>query len=171
MDLLGSRWDLWWPPVWGGSYWTASLQYCVLRGGAHLGHTIGHDNDVAKYDAHMSMLLDYMQMFSNDEGFVTETTITDAVKGRSSYGSAPLTISIYDFDPSLSCDDNIPAMLTHALSSLKPPYYGFFGDSFIGSHPQFFASFNLAEQSYYVLTTWGIIGYIDITPISLKFWQ
>ncbi|KAI0246512.1 hypothetical protein BJV78DRAFT_145908 [Lactifluus subvellereus] len=102
-----SRWDLWWPLVWGGSYWTASLQYRALCSGARLGRAIGHDNDVAKYDAHTSMLL----TFSNDEGFVTETTVTDVAKGRSGYGSAPLTVSIYDFNPSFGCDDNIPAMV------------------------------------------------------------
>ncbi|KAI0250155.1 Six-hairpin glycosidase-like protein [Lactifluus subvellereus] len=189
-----SSWDLWWPPVWGGSYWTASLQYRALRGGARLGRAIGRNNDVEEYDAHASMLLDYMQTFWNDkEGFMTETTITDVAKGRSGYGSAPLTVSVYNFDPSLGCDDaTFQPCSPRALSSLKvvgehfkqffplsrnftedqPPYYGFFTeDRFIGGHPQFFASFNSAEQLYYSLTTWDIIGYIDVTPVSLKFWQ
>ncbi len=32
---------------------------------------------------------------------MTETTITDVSKGRSGYGSAPLTVAVYNFDPSL----------------------------------------------------------------------
>jgi glucoamylase len=60
--LVGFSWDLWWPPVWGGSYWTASLQYRALRGGARLGRAIGRDNDVVEYEAHASMILDYMQV-------------------------------------------------------------------------------------------------------------
>lgn len=57
-------WDLWWPPVWGGSYWTASLQYRALRGGARLGRAVGraNDNDVAEYDRQAALVLDYMQV-------------------------------------------------------------------------------------------------------------
>ena len=142
---------------------------------------------------------------------MTETTVTDVKKGRSGYGSAPLTVSVYNFDPSLGCDDaTFQPCSPRALSSLKvvgdhfkdffplsknftdkqPPYYGFFTeDQFIGGHvslravngsisrthlvsqPQFFASFNSAEQLYDALMTWDRIGYIDVTPVSLKFWK
>jgi glucoamylase len=97
------------------------------------------------------------QTFWNDkEGFMTETTITDVKKGRSGYGSAPLTVSVYNFDPSLGCDDaTFQPCSPRALSSLnvvgdrfkeffplsqnftkdQPPYYGFFTeDQFIGGH-------------------------------------
>jgi glucoamylase len=191
-----SSWDLWWPPVWGGSYWTAALQYRALRGGARLGRAIGraNDNDVAEYDRQSALVLDYMQTFWNEkEGFMTETTITDVKKGRSGYGSAPLTVTVYNFDPSLGCDDaTFQPCSPRALSSLKvvgdrfksffplsqnftkdqPPYYGFFTeDQFIGGHPQFFASFNSAEQLYDALITWDQIGYIEVTPVSLAFWK
>ena len=87
---------------------------------------------------------------------MTETTITDLAEGRSGYGSAPLTVSVYNFDPSLGCDDaTFQPCSPRALSSLKvvgdrfkvffpvsqnftreqPPYYGFFTeDEFIGGH-------------------------------------
>jgi len=87
---------------------------------------------------------------------MTETTVTDITKGRSGYGSAPLTVSVYNFDPSLGCDDaTFQPCSPRALSSLKvvgdrfkaffpisrnftdkqPPYYGFFTeDQFIGGH-------------------------------------
>ncbi|KAI9453791.1 Six-hairpin glycosidase-like protein [Lactarius psammicola] len=191
-----SSWDLWWPPVWGGSYWTASLQYRALRGGARLGRAIGRDSgaNVVEYDAHATMILEYMQTFWNDkEEFMTETTVTDVAKGRSGYGSAPLTVSVYNFDPSLGCDDaTFQPCSPRALSSLKvvgdrfkdlfplsrnftserPPYFGFFTeDQFFGGHPQFFSSFNSAEQLYDALITWDLIGYIQVTPVSLKFWE
>jgi hypothetical protein len=54
-------WDLWWPPVWGGSYWTASLQYRALRAGARLGRSIGRDDSVFEYVSRASMILDYLQ--------------------------------------------------------------------------------------------------------------
>jgi len=61
-EKTAHRYDLWWPPVWGGSYWTASLQYRALRGGARLGRAIGRGHDVVdEYDSQASMILDYMQ--------------------------------------------------------------------------------------------------------------
>jgi glucoamylase len=39
------------------------------------------------------------------------------------------------------------------------------------SQPQFFSSFDSAEQLYDALITWDKIGYIDVTPVSLKFWK
>lgn len=48
--------------MWGGSYWTASLQYRALRGGARLGRAIGRGLDaVNEYDSQASLILDYMQ--------------------------------------------------------------------------------------------------------------
>ena len=37
--------------------------------------------------------------------------------------------------------------------------------------PQFFASFNSAEQLYDALITWDLVGYIEVTPVSLGFWK
>jgi hypothetical protein len=52
--------------VWGGSYWTASLQYRALRGGARLGRAIGRGLDVVdEYDHQASLVLDYMQASPN----------------------------------------------------------------------------------------------------------
>ncbi|KAI0281893.1 hypothetical protein BC826DRAFT_1067439 [Russula brevipes] len=102
------------------------LQYRALRGGgARLKRAISRENNVEEYDAHAAMILEYMQMFWNDnEGFTTETTtgIPGVAMGRSGYGygSAPLTAFVYNFDPSLGCDDATfqPCSL-RALSSLK----------------------------------------------------
>jgi glucoamylase len=170
------------------------LQYRALRGGARLGRAIGRDNDVIEYDAHAAMILEYIQTFWNDkEGFMTETTVTDVANGRSGYGSAPLTVSVLNFDPSLGCDDaTFQPCSPRALSGLKvvgdrfkelfplsrnftskqPPYFGLFTeDQFIGGNPQFFTSLNSAEQLYDALITWDTIGFIEVTPVSLKFWK
>jgi hypothetical protein len=93
---------------------------------------------------------------------MTETTITDVKEGRSGYGSAPLTVSVYNYDPSLGCDDaTFQPCSPRALSSLKvvgdhfkeffpisrsfpptrPPFYGFFTeDEFIGGHVRAYSS-------------------------------
>lgn len=124
---------------------------------------------------------------------MAETTITNVSLGRSGYGSAPLTVSVYNFDPSLGCDDaTFQPCSPRALSSLKvvgdhfkaffpisqnftdkqPPFYGFFTeDEFIGGHPQFFASYNSAEQLYDALITWDLIGSLNVTNVDLKFWR
>ena len=156
------------------------MQYRALRGGARLGRAIGRDVDVIEYDARATMILEYMQVgtagptrdfcfdmlimskkkkqtfWNAEEEFMTETTITDIEMGRSGYGSAPLTVSVYNFDPSLGCDDaTFQPCSPRALSSLRvvgdrfrdffplsqnftnkqPPYFGFFTeDEFIGGH-------------------------------------
>ena len=147
-----------------------------------MGRALGRHNNVEEYDSRASMVLDYLQVrdeirnfvwpvpdfntndipivlqtfWNEEEGFMTETTITDVKKGRSGYGSAPLTASVYNFDPSLGCDDaTFQPCSPRALSSLKvvgdrfkaffplsqnfterqPPYFGFFTeDEFIGGH-------------------------------------
>ncbi|KAI0062578.1 Six-hairpin glycosidase [Artomyces pyxidatus] len=190
-----SSWDLWWPPVWGGSYWTSSLQYRALRAGARLGRRIGRPENVVEYDSKASMVLDYMQTFWNPEkNFMSETTITDVKKGgRSGIGAAPLTVSIFNFDQSLGCDPlTFQPCSDKALASLKfitdefrqlwpisrkwpkdqPALLGFFlEDQFIGGQPQFFSTFNAAEQLYDALSTWNKIGGLEVTKISLKFFQ
>jgi glucoamylase len=63
-----------------------------------------------------------IQSFWNDEeGFMTETTITNVTTGgRSGIGSAPLIASIMNFDPTLGCDPvTFQPCSDRALSSLK----------------------------------------------------
>ena len=55
------RWDLWWAPVWGGSYWTSSVQYRALRAGARLCRLIGRETDDHTYDGVASSVLEYVQ--------------------------------------------------------------------------------------------------------------
>ena len=59
--MLLCSWDLWAPPVWGGSYWTASLQYRALRSGAHLGRKIGRGGGAASFEGRASVILEYLQ--------------------------------------------------------------------------------------------------------------
>jgi glucoamylase len=190
-----SSWDLWWPPVWAGSYWTSSLQYRALVAGARLSRTIGRYDNTLGYDKIAPMVLEYLQTFWNEEeGFMTETTITDVeTGGRSGIGSAPLTVSVINFDPTLGCDPaTFQPCSDRALSSLKvvgdafkelfpinqelppdqSPYYGFFlEDQLYGGQVQYFAILNVAEQIFDALLTWDHIGSLSITEVSLKFFR
>ena len=54
-------WDIWRPAVWGGSYWTSSIQYRALIEGAQFGRKIGRGEDAALFESLASLILDYMQ--------------------------------------------------------------------------------------------------------------
>jgi hypothetical protein len=107
-------------------------------------------------------LFDLQTFWNEKKGFMTETTITDVkTGGRSGIGSAPLTVSVMNFDPTLGCDPlTFQPCSDRALSSLKVvgdayrelfpinkklsrnqfPYFGFFledklyGGQVRGSH-------------------------------------
>ena len=88
---------------------------------------------------------------------MTETTITNVTTGgRSGIGAVPLTVSVFNFDPTLGCDpETFQPCSDRALSSLKVvgdafkeiypinqvlpsnqfPYFGFFiEDQLFGGH-------------------------------------
>jgi hypothetical protein len=74
-----------------------------------------------------------MQTFWNEEErFMTETTITNVTTGgRSGIGSAPLTVSVLNFDPALGCDAaTFQPCSDRALSSLKVV-----GDAYVEMFP------------------------------------
>ena len=58
---IDPRWDLWWAPVWAGSYWTSSLQYRALVAGARLSRSIGRYENTLRYDEVAPQVLDYLQ--------------------------------------------------------------------------------------------------------------
>ncbi|KAI9457415.1 Six-hairpin glycosidase-like protein [Russula earlei] len=172
-----SSWDLWWAPVWGGSYWTATMQH-------------RRKTDDPGFDGIASLTF-----WNEEKGFMTETTITKVtpIGGRSGIGAAPLTVAVQNFDPTLGCDPKtFQPCSDRALSSLKVvgdafrkifpidqtlppdqfPYFGFFiEDELFGGQVQYFASFNVAEQIYDALITWDIIGKLDVTKVSLEFFR
>lgn len=190
-----SSWDLWVPPVWGGSYWTVSLQYRALRSGAHLARKIGRGGSASSFEGRASVILEYLQTFWNEEkGFMSETTVTDvATGGRSGIGAVPLTVSVLNFDPSLGCDSaTFQPCSERALSSLKflidayRKHYpinkdipndqpvllgGFLEDSFLGGGAQYFSTFNSAEQLLDAVLTWDLIGELHVTKKTLPFFQ
>ncbi|KAI0053515.1 glycoside hydrolase family 15 protein [Auriscalpium vulgare] len=190
-----SSFDLWWPPVWSGSFWTSSMQHRALRAGARLARTLGRESETLGYDQKAALVLDYLQSFWNEEkGYIAETTITDMSMGRSGIGSAPLTVTILNYDQSLGCDAaTFQPCSDRALSTLKavsdayrkkfpivskdipdnqPGYFGFYlEDGYIGGHPQFAQCMNQAEQLYDALSTWEHLGGLQVTDVSLDFFR
>ncbi|KAH9987018.1 glycoside hydrolase family 15 protein, partial [Russula compacta] len=187
-----SSWDLWWPPVWCGSYWTASLQYRALRAGARLGTSV----ILVVPDIYAETSRSSSQTFWNEEeGYMSETTVTDVKKGgRSGKGTAPLAVSVLNFDPSLGCDPaTFQPCSDRALSSLKvigdafkeifpiasrlPPDQPnallgpFLEEEVFGGHAQHFGTLHAAEQAFDALTTWHRLGELQVTDVSLKFFR
>jgi len=59
--------------------------------------------------------------WNEEEGFMNETTVTDVkTVGHSGKGSAPITVSVLNFDPTLGCDSaTFQPCSDRALSNLK----------------------------------------------------
>ena len=53
--------DIWVPPVWGGNYWTSSVQYRALKHGAYVARKIGREEDAPDFESRASLILDYLQ--------------------------------------------------------------------------------------------------------------
>jgi glucoamylase len=124
---------------------------------------------------------------------MTETTITNVEEGRSGYGSAPLTVSVYNFDPSLGCDDaTFQPCSPRALSSLKvvgdhfkeffpisrnfsgdqPPFFGFFTeDQFLGGHVSGSSPEISPHRQRLSRHAAAILLVLDVTRTDIKFWR
>ncbi|KAI0267072.1 Six-hairpin glycosidase-like protein [Gloeopeniophorella convolvens] len=192
-----SSYDIWSPPVWGGSYWTAYLQHRALKAGARLASSIGRGDGAYAFESHALIILNYLQTFWNEkEGYMTEAVPTNGHRRgvvRSGLGAAPLAASVLNFDPSLGCDAaTFQPCSDRALSTLKvltdayrerfsvnhdtppnlPVLLGRFPeDNHLGGHAQYFSTFNAAEQLFDAAITWDMLGALEVTPVSLKFFR
>ncbi|KAI9449115.1 Six-hairpin glycosidase-like protein [Lactarius psammicola] len=195
-----SSYDLWWLPVWAGSYWSASLQYRALVTGARLGRNIGRLDSVATYESQAAVIREYLQeshdtFWNEEEGWMSETTITNVTTGgRSGMGPVPLTVALLNFDPTLGCDSaTFQPCSDRALSYLKvvtdahvglfpfiktlapgqpPAFFAFFlEETALGGHAQYPMTLGVAEQMYNALITWDILGELEVTKVSLKFFR
>ncbi|KAN0130282.1 Six-hairpin glycosidase-like protein [Lactarius tabidus] len=135
--------------------------------------------------------------WNEEEGFMTETTVTDVeTGGRSGQGSAPSTIAVLNFDPTLGCDSaTFQPCSDRALSTLKVvgdafaksfaftqnlppdgdqlnPFFGWFlEEKLLGGHAQYFGTLHAAEQLFDALITWDLLGELQVTEVSLKFFR
>ncbi|KAI0037742.1 glycoside hydrolase family 15 protein, partial [Auriscalpium vulgare] len=190
-----SSFDLWWPPVWGGVYWTSALQHRALHAVARLGRKLGREIDVKDFKNRATMILEYMQacftFWNPEEGFMAETTIRDVKQGRGGIGTAPLSLSIFNYDPELGCDAaTFQPCSDRALSALKvvgdafkkvypiaenipaghPTCMGMYlEEKDAHAHPPIFVALNQAEQLYDSLHTWDRVGALNVTDTSLAF--
>ncbi|KAN0139654.1 glycoside hydrolase family 15 protein [Lactarius tabidus] len=190
-----SSYDIWLPPVWAGNYWTSYMQYRALKHGAYVGRKIGRGEDSSDFESRASLILDYLQTFWNEEqGWMADTTVTDvATGGRSGIGATPLAMSVLNFDPTLGCDsatfqpcseralaglefytriyrDHFP--LNRRIPKDQPILLGDFPeDQVLDGGPLYFATYNSAEQLLDALITWDLIGELQVTKRTLRFFQ
>ncbi|KAI9451748.1 Six-hairpin glycosidase-like protein [Lactarius psammicola] len=182
MDLLALEselpmspysWDLWAPPVWGGSYWTASLQYRALLSGARLGRKIGRGGSASSFEGH---LLERRERF-HERDHHDRRCHRWTFRYRSGASEA-LTVSVLNFDPSLGCDSaTFQPCSERALSSLKflidayREHYSVNKDIPNDRPAQYFSTFNSAEQLFDAVLTWDIIGELHVTNTTLPFFR
>jgi hypothetical protein len=86
-------------------------------------------HDVRRLLASSSKRPNPQTFWNEEEGFMRETIVTDVVTGgRSDKGSAPITVTVLNFDPTLGCDSaTFQPCSDRALSNLKVV-----GDAFAG---------------------------------------
>ncbi|KAN0139655.1 glycoside hydrolase family 15 protein [Lactarius tabidus] len=184
-----STWDIWRPPVWGGSYWTSSMQYRALIEGAQFSRKIGRGEDADLFESLASLTF-----WNEKEGFMSDTTVTDVkTGGRSGIGAASLSASVFNFDPTLGCDSTtFQPCSERALAGLEylvriyrehfpinqkipkgqPVLLGIFPeDQVLDGGPLYYPTFNSAEQLLDALITWDRIGKLEVTKRSQRFFQ
>ncbi|KAJ3747498.1 glycoside hydrolase family 15 protein [Lentinula detonsa] len=194
LDYVANDWnktgfDLW-EEVSSSSFWTTASQHRALRQGAALAKSLGKEDLNEKYNIQADNALCFLQSYWNpDASYVTSNT----GGGRSGIDANSVLTSIHTFDPSAGCDAiTFQPCSDKALSNLKVYVDSFRSiyainqgfaeneavatgrypeDVYMGGNPWYLATFAVAEQLYESLSVWDAQGSLQITSISLPFFQ
>ncbi|KAK7028135.1 glycoside hydrolase 15 protein [Paramarasmius palmivorus] len=182
-----STFDLW-EEVQSSSFFTIAVQHRALREGVSFAHRLGISPgivNVKKYHTQAENALRFLQTFWNpSKSYITSNT----GGGRSGIDSNSILATIHTFDPNAGCDAiTFQPCSDKALANLKV-----YVDSFrkiytinagipeneavaTGRYPEDVCIWvrkpAVAQQLYYALTTWKHQGFIEITSVSLPFFQ
>ncbi|TRM63293.1 glycoside hydrolase family 15 and carbohydrate-binding module family 20 [Schizophyllum amplum] len=183
-----STFDLW-EEVQGSSFFTTAEQHAALRYGATFATAVGDSSSASSYTTQADSLLCFMQSYWNDaEGYITANT----AGGRSGIDANGVLTSIHTFDIAAGCDSvTFQPCSDRALSNLKVYVDSFRGlysintgsdtdpiltgrykeDTYYNGNPWYLTTFAVAEQLYDALTTWDSLGSLEVTDVSLAFFQ
>ncbi|KAI0009288.1 carbohydrate-binding module family 20 protein [Xylariaceae sp. FL0662B] len=182
-----SGFDLW-EEVQGSSFFTTAAQHRSLVQGSALATTLGDSPDA--YDAVAPQILCFLQSFWSDaEGYIVANTNS----GRSGKDSNVILASIHTFDPALGCDaatfqpcsDRALASHKALVDSFREIYTINSGipvgtaaavgrypeDSYYNGNPWYLNTLAAAEFLYDALYVWQTEGSIEVTDVSLAFFQ
>uniref|UniRef100_A0A8H7XMJ0 Glucoamylase n=1 Tax=Psilocybe cubensis TaxID=181762 RepID=A0A8H7XMJ0_PSICU len=194
LDYVAANWnqtgfDLW-EEVQSSSFFTSAVQHRSLRQGAALASAIGQTSVVSGYTTQANNILCFMQSYWNPSGgYITANT----GGGRSGKDANTALASIHTFDPTAGCDSvSFQPCSDKALSSLKVYVDSFRSiysinsgiasnaavatgrypeDSYFGGNPWYLTTAAVAEQLYDALIVWKKQGSLEVTSISLPFFQ
>ncbi|KAJ7022742.1 glucoamylase [Mycena alexandri] len=194
LDYVAADWnqttfDLW-EEVSSSSFFTTAVQHRSLREGAALATTLGQTSVVSNYITQAGNILCFLQSYWNPSGgYITANT----GGGRSGKDANTALASIHTFDPAAGCDaTTFQPCSDKALSSLKVYVDSFRSiyainsgiasnaavatgrypeDSYMGGNPWYLATAAVAEQLYDALIVWKAQGSLNVTSISLPFFQ
>ncbi|KAJ3809548.1 glycoside hydrolase family 15 protein [Lentinula aff. lateritia] len=194
LDYVADNWnktgfDLW-EEVSSSSFWTTAVQHRALRQGAELATALSKDDIAESYSTQADNALCFLQSYWNPNGsYITSNT----GGGRSGIDANSILASIHSFDPSAGCDAlTFQPCSDKALSNLKvyvdsfKTLYGinegfaeneavatgrYPEDIYMGGNPWYLTTFAVSEQLYDSLFVWDAQGSLQITPVSLSFFQ
>ncbi|KAJ7143544.1 glucoamylase, partial [Mycena crocata] len=194
LDYVAADWnqttfDLW-EEVSSSSFFTTAVQHRSLREGAALATALGQTSVVSNYNTQAANTLCFLQSYWNPSGgYITANT----GGGRSGKDANTALASIHTFDPAAGCDaTTFQPCSDKALSSLKVYVDSFRSiysinagiasnaavatgrypeDSYMGGNPWYLATAAVAEQLYDALIVWKAQGSLNVTSISLAFFQ
>ncbi|TFK52523.1 glucoamylase [Heliocybe sulcata] len=179
-----------WEEVSSSSFFTTAVQHRALREGAAFATTIGQTSSVSSYTTQANNLLCFLQSYWNPTGgYITANT----GGGRSGKDANTVLASIHTYDPAAGCDAaTFQPCSDKALSNLKVYVDSFRSvysinsgiasnaavatgrypeDTYQGGNPWYLTTFAPAEQLYDALNVWAAQGSLNVTSISLPFFQ
>ncbi|SJL07773.1 related to Glucoamylase [Armillaria ostoyae] len=178
-----------WEEVSSSSFFTTAVQHRSLREGAALATALG-DTSATQYTTQAANILCFLQSYWNPSGlYMTANT----GGGRSGKDANTALASIHTFDAAAGCDAvTFQPCSDKALSSLKVYVDAFRSiytinsgiasnaavatgrypeDSYMGGNPWYLTTAAVAEQLYDAIIVWNRTGTIEVTSISLAFFQ
>lgn len=176
-----------WEEVNGSSIFTAAVQHRALVEGATFASAINETCDGCSKTA--PEVLCFMQSFWNGTNIVSNiNTETE----RSGLDADSILASVHTFDPEAGCDDStLQPCSARALANLKAvvdsfSFYGINSDKdsgsalAVGRYPEdvyydgnawYLCTLAAAELLYDALYQWNVTGSINVTSVSLPFFQ
>ncbi|KAK0243949.1 glucoamylase [Armillaria nabsnona] len=178
-----------WEEVSSSSFFTTAVQHRSLREGAALATALG-DTAATQYTTQAANILCFLQSYWNPSSlYMTANT----GGGRSGKDANTALASIHTFDAAAGCDAvTFQPCSDKALSSLKVYVDAFRSiytinsgiasnaavatgrypeDSYMGGNPWYLTTAAVAEQLYDAIIVWKRTGSIEVTSISLAFFQ
>ncbi|KAG6860218.1 hypothetical protein C0995_014028 [Termitomyces sp. Mi166 len=194
LDYVSNRWnssgfDLW-EEVSSASFFTSAVQHRALRQGVTFAKEIGQASAVSNWALQADSILCFLQTFWNPVGL----HITSNTKGgRSGIDANSALASIHTFDAAAGCDaatfqpcsDKALASLKVYVDSFRAIYTINNGmaahdavatgrypeDVYYGGNPWYLTTAAVAEQLYDALIVWKAQKSVNVTNISLAFFQ